>query len=95
MSQNKLAQFLKDARNKAALTQNSVAEALGYETPQFVSNWERGISYPPIDALKKIARLYKVSEEELYGVLEEAFLEQTVKDLRRKFANSGRQKASK
>ncbi len=80
-----LADFLKEARTNAGLTQGKVAEILGYTTPQFISNWERGMSFPPIDVLRKIAGLYKISEEELYSSLEFTFLEQTKLDLRRKF----------
>lgn len=88
-----LCDFLKEARTNAGLTQGKVAEILGYTTPQFVSNWERGMSFPPIDVLRKIAGLYKVSEEELYSSLEYTFLEQTKVDLRRKFQGAAFKKA--
>lgn len=86
----KLANYLKEARIKAGLTQSDVSEALGYTTPQFVSNWERGVSQPPIDVLKKIARLYKVSDEELFEVTLEVTLEAVQKDMQRKFMNSSK-----
>jgi len=86
----KLAKFLKDSRVNAGLTQGKVAEVLEYTTAQFISNWERGVSHPPIDILKKLARLYNVSDEELYSIIEEVTIEETKKDLRRKFMNSGK-----
>lgn len=44
----KLAEALKQAREKAELSQGEVAKALGYSSPQFVSNMERGLcSIPP------------------------------------------------
>ncbi len=86
----KLAKFLKDSRIQAGLTQGKVADVLEYSTPQFISNWERGISHPPIDILKKLARLYNISDEELYSVIEEVTIEEIKKDLRRKFMNSGK-----
>lgn len=86
----KLANYLKEARIKAGLTQSDVSEALGYTTPQFVSNWERGVSQPPIDVLKKIARLYKVSDEELFEVTLEVTLESVQKDMQRRFINSSK-----
>lgn len=52
---------LKAAREKAGLTQGDVAERLHYTTPQFVSNWERGISLPPLDVLPKLTDVLDVS----------------------------------
>ncbi len=49
--------IIRDARSNAGLSQADLATALGYSTPQFVSNWERGVSLPPIKSLKKIGRL--------------------------------------
>lgn len=86
----KLANFLKEARVKSGLTQNKVAEILGYTTPQFISNWERGVSHPPTDLLKRIARLYSVSDEELYKIIEEVTIEEVKNNLRRRFMNSGK-----
>lgn len=84
----RLANYLKEARIKAGLTQSDVSEALGYTTPQFISNWERGVSQPPIDVLKKIARLYKVSDEELFEVTLAVTLEAVQNDMVRRFSNS-------
>lgn len=58
-----LGQVLKDARMQVGLTQREVSEHLGYSTPQFVSNWERDVSKPPIKAIRKLAKLYKVDAE--------------------------------
>jgi len=62
---NMLADFLKQKRVAAGLSQRDVADKLGYSTPQFISNWERGVSHPPINALKKLGELYKVSADDL------------------------------
>ena len=50
-----IGKFLKEKRTKAGLTQQEVALGLSYDTAQFVSNWERGISLPPLVALPKLA----------------------------------------
>lgn len=50
-------------RRKAGLTQGQVSRRLGYSCPQFVSNWERGISYPPDDTFGPLARVLKVEPE--------------------------------
>lgn len=56
----------KSLRLKAELSQREVSEKLGYSTPQFVSNWERGVSFPPLEALSELARLYNVDKETLF-----------------------------
>lgn len=63
-----LMNWLKTKREAAHLSQSDVSDKLGYATPQFISNWERGVSVPPRAALPKIAKLYRVDLE----VLEEA-----------------------
>ena len=35
--------YLKSKRTKAQLSQTEVSEALGYTSPQFISNFERGL----------------------------------------------------
>lgn len=83
--QNKLAEFLKEHREKSFLSQAEVAQKLGYSTPQFISNWERGVSAPPINTIRKIASLYKVTAEELFELQLAATLDQVAQDMRRKF----------
>lgn len=65
----KFATFLKRKRVDAKMSQKEVAETLGYSTPQFISNWERGLSSPPMKALKTLADLYRVRGEELYDLM--------------------------
>lgn len=54
-----------EARKGAGLSQKAVSEAMGYSTPQFVSNWERGMSMPPVDQLKQLAKMYKADANQL------------------------------
>ncbi|HEX7674057.1 MAG TPA: helix-turn-helix transcriptional regulator [Bdellovibrio sp.] len=75
----KLSDFLKRKRTDAKLTQGQVAEILGYTSPQFVSNWERGLAYPPIETLKRLAKIYGIDLNEVY----EAFLSASVSDMER------------
>jgi len=58
--------YLKNLRLKAGLTQAEVAKVLGYSNPQFVSNWERGISLPAVNSLATLAKLYGVSINRLF-----------------------------
>lgn len=63
---SRLKQFgkmLQKAREKAGLTQADVAKTFNYSTAQFISNWERGISYPPYHILRKLCSMYQIDVE--------------------------------
>lgn len=77
--------YLKNLRVRATLSQESVAHALGYESSQFVSNWERGLSHPPLKAVPVLARLYQVSTQEMYQNLESAIMKNLKSSLRKRF----------
>ena len=80
-----LANFLKTHRENSGLSQADVAQKLGYTTPQFVSNWERGISAPPFNALKKLAVLYKIDADELFNIMLENKIDEVTTDMKRKY----------
>ena len=61
--------YLKKARQKSGLSQGDVAKELGYSSPQFISNWERGLSSPPLDTLSELVRLYSIPGRELVDVM--------------------------
>lgn len=71
-----LGQFLKIKREGVGLSQGYVARKLKYTSPQFVSNWERGISCPPIKILRTLSELYKVSADELFELVVKHSLQQ-------------------
>lgn len=52
--------FLKQKRIDAGLSQGELASQLGYTSPQFVSNWERGLSLPPKGSMKKVCKILKL-----------------------------------
>jgi transcriptional regulator with XRE-family HTH domain len=64
-----LAEYLKNKRVHAGLTQSDVARKMGYSSPQFVSNWERALARPPVTVLKELTKLYKVSADEVFRML--------------------------
>ncbi len=91
-----LADWLKQARENSGLSQGDVANELGYSSPQFVSNWERGLSSPPIPKYKRLCKLYNISLDEAYNKLLAATLEGVEHQLKVKFFNqSNRKKARK
>lgn len=69
-----LGKVLKQMRETAGLSQREVAIELGYGTPQFLSNWERDISHPPINSIRKLAKLYGVDAELLFGLISDDIL---------------------
>lgn len=82
---NKLAKFLKEKRTLSGLSQKDVATKLGYRTSQFISNWERGISQPPINTLRTLANMYNVTAEQMFNVLLEETMIQVQADLKKRF----------
>ncbi len=66
-------EYLLEKRERIGLTQGEVARALGYSSPQFVSNWERGTCSPPFKKIKKIAVIYEIPLDELYDVLSDSY----------------------
>jgi transcriptional regulator with XRE-family HTH domain len=55
----------KTLRERAGLTQREVSDTLGYSTPQFISNVERGRCRFPVQKLPKIKKLYRLSTDQI------------------------------
>jgi len=62
-----LAENLKSLRKEKNWTQEEMAEFIGV-SPQSVSKWERGDTYPDITLLPSLANLFKVSIDALVGM---------------------------
>lgn len=80
-----LGKYLKQQRTQADLSQSFVAKKLGYTTAQFISNWERGLSNPPISTLKKLGAMYGIPADELFQVTLKSQVASVTKKLERKF----------
>lgn len=65
MTREDLGEVLQMAREKKGLTQQTVADKLGYTSPQFISNVERGISVFPEHKTKPWGKLIGVNPEQL------------------------------
>ena len=81
-----LGTFLKEARVARNLSQWDVAKKIGYSSPQFISNLERGISSPPLKLLRVLVDLYEISPRELVQVIaeeQERILKQNLVKLRK------------
>ena len=64
-----LGDFLQSKRVKAGLSQGDVATKLGYSSPQFISNFERGLCAPPLNKLKLLVQLYDLNGEEVLKLM--------------------------
>lgn len=62
-----IGEVIKRRRQKRDITQAELAEMLGV-TPQAVSRWEMGVSYPDIAMVPGIAQALWVSADELLGI---------------------------
>ncbi|MBE5940361.1 MAG: response regulator [Lachnospiraceae bacterium] len=61
-----IGEIIKKYRLERKLTQEEMAEAL-HITPQAVSRWETGISYPDVTMLPKLAKYLHISTDKLLG----------------------------
>ena len=62
-----LSEKLKQFRKSRDLTQEQIADIF-HVSPQAVSRWETGISFPDIEMLPSIAEFFKVTVDDLLGV---------------------------
>jgi len=69
-------QKLRKLREKKELTQQQIAERLGYVTNSYVSDVEKGAFIPSEEKLRKIAKALGVSFKEIEDLLMESRLEQ-------------------
>ena len=62
----KIGEKIRTLRLQKAMTQEQLAERLGISY-QSVSRWENGVTYPDIEFLPTIAKLFSVSTDYLLG----------------------------
>ena len=66
-----IGEIIKKCRTERKITQEEMAEAL-HVTPQTVSRWETGISYPDIAMIPQISKFLNVSADRLLGCADTA-----------------------
>lgn len=77
----KIGKIIRDARLEKDLTQLDVARKLGYQSTQFVSLFERGLSKCPVRVLGKVCRALNINAEMVSQLLISEYSEQINKDL--------------
>jgi transcriptional regulator with XRE-family HTH domain len=87
-----LGKYLAEKRMKAGVTQIELQKKLGYTSPQYISNWERGICAPPIHQLYDICKITKADRQELFDFLMTDLRNFLEKDLRLNPAKAPRQR---
>jgi transcriptional regulator with XRE-family HTH domain len=90
-----LSEFIQKARIEAGCSQFEVARKLGYGSPQFISNWERGVSSPPCRALPVLAEIFGVSSHVLFEHLVRDTVARVEKSLEIEFESELRRYGSK
>lgn len=68
---------LKEYRKQNNLTQDDLAEMLGYSQKN-IAKWEQGYSIPSIDVVIELSKKMKISLDDLFGLKEKVLLEQCV-----------------
>ncbi|MBY0413061.1 MAG: helix-turn-helix transcriptional regulator [Bdellovibrionales bacterium] len=77
--------FIKKMRLQRGYSQAELATNLGYMSPQFISDWERGISSPPVKKLTELADLLDVKVDIIFELLVTLATEQLVENLSNEF----------
>ncbi|MBO9667694.1 MAG: helix-turn-helix transcriptional regulator [Bdellovibrio sp.] len=83
-----LGTLLKEHRLKAGMTQQDLANKFGYSTAQFISNWERGISQPPMETLVQLSVLLKIPKATIKELLIKNAIQQIEKKIEIGFKRS-------
>lgn len=69
-----IGQMIKEKRETAGLTQLELSKKLGYESPQFLSLIERGLSKPPYALIGKCVVILGLPEKKIISQLNQEFL---------------------
>jgi transcriptional regulator with XRE-family HTH domain len=69
MKSSYLGKFIKSHREGAGMTQGTLSKILGYTNPQFISNWERGLSSPPPKIMAQLVYALDINEENLLKIV--------------------------
>ena len=62
----KLAENIKSLRAERGLSQKELATRLSV-SPQAISRWENGLAYPDMEMLPRLADIFQVSVDRLFG----------------------------
>ncbi len=72
--QVELGTYLREKRIEADLTQSQIAETLGLESPQFISNIERGKCAIPMHVMRQLIKEYKLDRSQFFEFISEVHM---------------------
>lgn len=75
---------LKELRTSAGLSQLEVSKKCGWGGPQYVSNFERGVSLPSIRSLKALSKLYKTDLNYMKKIIFDESVNKYANNIRKK-----------
>lgn len=64
-----LSAFLREKRIEGNITQLQASRALGHSSPQYISNFERGLCEPSLETAMKLCELYGIPRRQLYEIM--------------------------
>jgi transcriptional regulator with XRE-family HTH domain len=76
-----IGELIKEKRELAGMTQLELAQKLGYESPQFVSLIERGLSKAPYELIGKCVVILGLPEKQIVSQLKQAFLDELTSEI--------------
>jgi transcriptional regulator with XRE-family HTH domain len=83
-----LGNLIRDFRQKSGMSQLQLAHRLGYDSPQFVSLFERGVSKVPFNILGKLIVVLGIPEKKIVKSIIQAYETEIKKQI-----NSGKKAA--
>lgn len=81
MKKSEMAILIKSKRKDRGLTQRELSVLLGYDSPQFLSNIERGVNKPPVGILAKICEALALNKDEVIKILVREYQESLIKEM--------------
>lgn len=73
----------REYRLKANMTQLELATKLGYNTMQFVSLIERGVSKVPLTTLGKLIIILNMPEKKIVNALISTYIKETIEEIQK------------
>lgn len=80
-----IGQVIREARKAKGLSQNDLAMLMGYETAQFVSDWERGQAPIPMKRLTEIAGHLDLDRDRLFDLFLQFSMTRLEDELRKEY----------
>ncbi len=77
-----MAKLLKKAREEAGLSQWDVADFIGYDSPQFISNIERELSQLPRDKLPLVCEITKRNKKEFFEAYKDDYRDELIEKIK-------------